>query len=120
MQTVLITGASKGIGKASARAFAKAGWDLLLVARSENDLKSLAKELESKQHNPRRITGLYVQDIFKDYIEDTILNDTEINFRNRKKLFHCIGDNFERIFGFKHKGMRDTLSGTESGFTQWI
>ena len=57
---------------------------------------------------------------FKDYIEDTILNDTEINFRNRKKLFHCIGDNFERIFGFKHKGMRDTLSGTESGFTQWI
>ena len=30
-----------------------------------------------------------------------------------------IGDNFERIFGFKHRGMRDTLSGTENGFTKW-
>ena len=57
---------------------------------------------------------------FKDYIEEVILSDTEINFRNRKKLFHCIGDNFERIFGFKHKGMRDTLSGTEGGFDKWI
>ena len=57
---------------------------------------------------------------FKDYIEDLILNDRDLNFRNRKKLFHCISDNFERIFGFKHKGMRDTLSGTESGFTQWF
>ena len=57
---------------------------------------------------------------FKDYIEEVILNDVEINFRNRKKLFHCIGDNFERIFGFKHKGMRDTLSGTEGGFDKWI
>ena len=56
---------------------------------------------------------------FKEYIEDVILNDTELNFRNRKKLFHCIGDNFERIFGFKHKGMRDTLSGTENGFGKW-
>jgi len=57
---------------------------------------------------------------FKEYIEDVILNDREINFRNRKKLFHCIGDNFERIFGFKHKGMRDTLNGTEGGFDKWI
>ena len=57
---------------------------------------------------------------FKDYIEEVILSDVEINFRNRKKLFHCIGDNFERIFGFKHRGMRDTLSGTENGFTKWI
>ena len=48
MSTVLITGASRGIGRATAKAFAREGWDLLLVARSENDLKSLAKELESE------------------------------------------------------------------------
>ena len=45
MSTVLITGASRGIGQAAARAFAKAGWNLLLVARNEKSLKSLADEL---------------------------------------------------------------------------
>ena len=46
MSTVLITGASRGIGRSSAKAFAKAGWDLLLVSRDENALKSLAIELK--------------------------------------------------------------------------
>ncbi|AAP99580.1 MULTISPECIES: SDR family oxidoreductase [Prochlorococcus] len=46
MATALITGASKGIGKATAKAFAHAGWDLLLVARSKNILQSLSAELE--------------------------------------------------------------------------
>ncbi|WP_320667325.1 SDR family oxidoreductase [Prochlorococcus sp. MIT 1307] len=45
MSTVLITGASRGIGKAAAKLFAKAGWDLLLVARSNNDLQLLTEEL---------------------------------------------------------------------------
>ncbi len=45
MATVLITGASKGIGKAAARAFAHAGWNLLLVARSRSKLQSLSEEL---------------------------------------------------------------------------
>ena len=46
MATVLITGASKGIGKAAAKAFANAGWDLLLVARSHSSLQSLSDELK--------------------------------------------------------------------------
>ncbi len=45
MATVLITGASRGIGRATAIAFAKAGWDLLLIARDEEGLKSLIDEL---------------------------------------------------------------------------
>ncbi len=45
MSTVLITGASKGIGAASAKLFAEKGWNLLLVARSESQLKSLSEEL---------------------------------------------------------------------------
>ena len=47
MSTVLITGASKGIGKATAKLFACSGWDLLLVARNENSLKALSEELSS-------------------------------------------------------------------------
>ncbi len=50
MPTVLITGASRGIGKASAKLFAKQGWNLLLVARSEKVLEDLSQELsEFKQ-----------------------------------------------------------------------
>ena len=46
MATVLITGSSKGIGKAAAKAFANAGWDLLLVARSKSNLDELSNELK--------------------------------------------------------------------------
>lgn len=45
MPSVLITGASRGIGHAAARQFADAGWDLLLVSRSEAALQSLVGEL---------------------------------------------------------------------------
>ena len=43
----LITGASRGIGAAAARAFAQAGYQLLLLARSKPDLEELAAELGS-------------------------------------------------------------------------
>ncbi|MEE9431403.1 MAG: SDR family oxidoreductase [Melioribacteraceae bacterium] len=48
MKTVLITGASGGIGKEFAILFAKKKFNLILVARSEDKLNSLANELETK------------------------------------------------------------------------
>jgi short-subunit dehydrogenase len=42
---VLVTGASRGIGEALARAFAGAGAKLALIARSEGPLKALAAEV---------------------------------------------------------------------------
>ncbi|AWK05820.1 short-chain dehydrogenase [Flavobacterium crocinum] len=44
----LITGASKGIGKSIAYELAEQGYSLLLVARSEEELKALSDELEVK------------------------------------------------------------------------
>jgi uncharacterized protein len=47
----ILTGASRGIGPYIARALAERGFDLLLVARSEADLKRVAQSLDS----PRRV-----------------------------------------------------------------
>ena len=55
MQTVLITGASSGIGKAFALDFAARGSQVILVARSESKLKDVAQEIQQKYHTPTHI-----------------------------------------------------------------
>lgn len=45
-KTAIVTGASRGIGRAIALGFARAGADVAVAARSEADLKNLADEIE--------------------------------------------------------------------------
>ncbi len=47
-KTLFITGASSGIGSATAKAAAAAGWNVGLFARSEDKLRELAKEIGDK------------------------------------------------------------------------
>ena len=46
-KTVIITGGSEGVGAASARAFARAGANLVLVARNKKNLETIAEELRA-------------------------------------------------------------------------
>ncbi|MBI1807060.1 MAG: SDR family oxidoreductase [Ignavibacteria bacterium] len=48
MKTALITGASTGIGREFSKLFARDGYNLLLVARNETALASLASDLTAK------------------------------------------------------------------------
>ncbi|WP_392346065.1 SDR family oxidoreductase [Parasynechococcus sp.] len=48
MPTALITGASRGIGRRTAELLAHQGWDLLLTARSADQLDQLGAQLSSK------------------------------------------------------------------------
>lgn len=47
-KTALVTGASRGIGAAAARAFARAGYAVVLAARSVDALERVAQEISEK------------------------------------------------------------------------
>lgn len=47
-KTIIITGASEGVGAATARKFANAGANLMLVARGKKKLETIAEELRDK------------------------------------------------------------------------
>jgi short-subunit dehydrogenase len=54
-ETVLITGASSGIGRELARRFAADHSDLVLVARSQDKLEALAEEIRSEHGGEARV-----------------------------------------------------------------
>lgn len=78
-KSILITGGSKGIGRACARLFAAEGCDMALVARTEADLERAAKEIGadtgrkvlalpgdmSVQADVDRVTGLAIESLGK-------------------------------------------------------
>tara|TARA_R110001583_G_scaffold98616_1_gene243665 strand:+ start:7957 stop:8232 length:276 start_codon:yes stop_codon:yes gene_type:complete len=74
--TILITGASSGIGKEFATQLASKGANLILTARTHSDLIKLAEELESEY------TNIWIKTIPADLSE---LNGS-------RKLFEKIND----------------------------
>jgi serine 3-dehydrogenase len=62
IKTVLITGASAGIGASCARAFARAGARLVLAARRTERLQALAEELRAAHGTESHLVALDVRD----------------------------------------------------------
>ena len=58
-KTALVTGAGKGIGKASAIALAEAGADLIILSRTKSDLDKVKKQIVKLKRNCQ----IYVCDV---------------------------------------------------------
>ena len=54
MPTALITGASAGLGRALTTALVASGWDVVITARGEQRLNSVARQLRSSPLSPGR------------------------------------------------------------------
>lgn len=63
----IVTGGSKGIGKAIARELAREGVDVAIVARSKGDLEAAARELSAETN--RRVIPLVADVTSKDQVE---------------------------------------------------
>ncbi len=74
METVLITGASSGLGENFAEIFAKQGYHLVLVARSEDKLRHLAQRLENQY---KVQSTIIVQDLSLPHSAEKIYNEVK-------------------------------------------
>ena len=71
-QTAVVTGASAGIGAATCRRLAAAGANVVLAARSEDQLATLAEELEA-DHGVE--TLVVPTDVRKEYAVDALFSE---------------------------------------------
>src|SRR2546430_17030867 len=75
-KVAVITGASSGIGRASVRAFARAGYSLGLIARSPEGLDAAARETEAAGSAALVLRG----DVANPETVERLAADTETRF----------------------------------------
>jgi uncharacterized protein len=92
----LITGASEGIGESFARALASRGLHLLLVARREGPLESLAAELRSAHAIQVRIASADVARPDLLAVLDALAGDAEVGLLVHNAAFSALGPFLDR------------------------
>lgn len=100
----LVTGASSGIGKAFAERFAKEGWNVALLARSGDKLKSIASDLE-RQHQVKTFV------ITADLSHDNLYRKIYEEVRGAGIVIDCLVNNagFGVIGSFMGKDLERQL-----------
>jgi short-subunit dehydrogenase len=118
MKTVLVTGASSGIGETLARKFSQRGYHVVLVARSTHKLTALAEQLESTTGNKVTVqTADLSRTGAAEKLATTLKNlDVEIDI-----LINCAGvlehGSFVDMTPAMHKGVIDL---NISGLTEML
>ncbi len=113
-KTVLITGASSGIGRACAEEFAKQGARLLLCARREDKLKALCDELKQYQVDihyflldvrDRQAVDQSLSSLPKEWGDvDLLLNNAGLAV-GLEKIHQGVVDDWERMIDTNVKGL---------------
>ncbi|WP_077621779.1 SDR family NAD(P)-dependent oxidoreductase [Sediminibacillus massiliensis] len=106
----VVTGATKGIGKAIASAYAESGADLVLIARTEQGLEETKKEVESfgsfayticeDVRNYQSITK-QLDELIGDRKIDVWVNNAGINFRS--EALEVTEEEWEKIIDINMK-----------------
>ena len=84
-KTALVTGATRGIGKALSQALAREGYALILTARDEKSLQKLSKELSPA------ITLAHPADVRDPYSVDELFREIRRRFRSIDILINNAG-----------------------------
>jgi len=112
---ILITGASAGIGRACAEAFARAGTKLILIARRKDRLQELSTDLKQKHGTISYIVQLDVRDrkavqqVFNKLPDswqtiDVLVNNAGLS-RGLEKLHEASIDDWEEMIDTNVKGL---------------
>ncbi|NNC78356.1 MAG: SDR family NAD(P)-dependent oxidoreductase [Woeseiaceae bacterium] len=101
-KTVIITGASEGVGAATARLFAEAGANLMLVARTKKKLESIADELRDKTK-----VEIYAMDVADE--------DACVNVFKKADFEYGRIDVLVNNAGFHQRGTVDSVSADDLG-----
>lgn len=99
-KNILITGASKGIGKELAKGFADSGYNLFLTARNEISLREVAKDINAKAYFVCDLSDKNDIEKFSEFIEqreiDILINNAgeyvyseieKMNYEQIDKMF---------------------------------
>jgi len=110
-KTVLITGASSGIGEACAKEFAKNGCRLILAARREDRLKKLSAHLKTEYHllqldvRDRYAVEAAINELPKAWQKiDILLNNAGLS-RGLEKIQEGNSDGWDEMIDTNVKGL---------------
>ena len=124
-KTAIVTGAGKGIGRAIAMAVAEAGANVMLVARTEADLRSVQEEIGNGRTSfiAADITDReQIRNAVKKTVErfgglDILVNNAGMNIRSKLEdasdmEWHKIMDtNAHSVFMFSQEAVKEMASG---------
>ena len=109
-KNVLVTGASRGIGKAIAEAFSQCGANLILVARNKERLKVVAREVKAKDFFCADVSSFSEMEEVYSIVEekygflDIVVNNAGISPHFRS--FHKTAvDDWDEIINVNLKGV---------------